>query len=329
MTPTPSMSERPTLSRVLPVALAFGALALLPLVLSGFYLELTMKIMILAIFALSLELLVGQTGLVCFGHAAFFGIGAYAVTLLSPQDAAASLWFTLPAALGAAGLYALVVGALSLRTQGVYFIMITLAFAQMAYFVAHDTPLGGGSDGIYLYFRPDATLFGLQPFDLGAGSTLYFAVLACLAGSFAFCAVMLRSRYGRALAGIKSNEQRMRAAGYPTFPYKLGIFVLSAMLAGLSGYLFALKDGYVNPELLSWHRSGAVLIMIILGGLGHLRGALLGALVYTLLEELFQSQAVFGAFAKHWQLMLGLSIIAFVALLPKGLVGLFLKRSTA
>ena len=121
----------------------------------------------------------------------------------------------------------------------------------------------------------------------------------------------------------------MRAAGYPTYPYKLGIFVLSAMLAGLSGYLFALKDGFVNPELLSWHHSGAVLIMIILGGLGHLRGALLGALVFTLLQELFQSQAVFGAFAKHWQLMLGLSIIAFVALLPKGLVGLFMPKEAA
>jgi len=138
--------------------------------------------------------------------------------------------------------------------------------------------------------------------------------------------VLLRSRYGRALAGIKANEQRMRAAGFATFPYKLGIFVLSAMMAGLAGYLFALKDGFVNPELLSWHFSGAVLIMIILGGLGHLRGALLGAVVFTLLQELFQSQAVFGAFAKHWQLMLGLSIIGFVALLPRGLVGLLSRE---
>ena len=323
------MMQSLSLARAWPVLLAFVALALLPLVLSGFYLGLAMKIMILAIFAISLELLVGQTGLICFGHAAFFGIGAYAVTLMSPQDAAASLWLTLPAAMLAAGAYALVVGALSLRTQGVYFIMITLAFAQMAYFVAHDTPLGGGSDGIYLYFKPEASVFGLKPFDLDAGNSFYYAVLACLGGVFVFCAVMLRSRYGRALAGIKANEQRMRAAGYPTYPYKLGIFVLSAMLAGLSGYLFALKDGFVNPELLSWHHSGAVLIMIILGGLGHLRGALLGALVFTLLQELFQSQVVFGAFAKHWQLMLGLAIIAFVALLPKGLVGLFMPKEAA
>jgi branched-chain amino acid transport system permease protein len=318
-----------SLSRTVPVVVAFAALAALPLVLQGFYLELAVKIMILAIFALSLELLVGQTGLVCFGHAAFFGIGAYAVTLMSPQGEAASLWLTLIVAMAAAGLYALVVGALSLRTKGVYFIMITLAFAQMAYFVAHDTPLGGGSDGIYLYFKPDASIFGFKPFDLDAGNTLYYAVLASLAGAFIFAAVMLRSRFGRALAGIKANEQRMRAAGFATFGYKLIIFIGSAKLAALAGYWFAVKDGFVNPELLSWHQSGAVLIMIILGGLGHLRGALLGAVAFTLLQELFQSQAVFGAFAKHWQLSLGLAIIAFVALMPRGLIGLFARKEAA
>ncbi|NDY91376.1 branched-chain amino acid ABC transporter permease [Ideonella sp. TBM-1] len=289
---------------------------------SGFYLELAMKIMILALFALSLELLVGQTGLVCFGQAAFFGIGAYVVTLMSPQSEGASLWLALPAALGAAALFALVVGLLSLRTQGVYFIMITLAFAQMAYFVFHDTDLGGGSDGIYLYFRPVLKLGDWQPFDLDKPITLYYAVWACLAGTFVGLAVLLQSRTGRALAGIKANEQRMRAAGFSTLPYKLGAFVLSAVLAALAGFLFALKDGFVNPEILSWHFSGAVLIMIILGGLGHLRGALLGAAAFTLLQELFQSQALFGSFAKHWQLMLGLSIIAIVAFMPKGLVGL-------
>jgi branched-chain amino acid transport system permease protein len=317
------------LSRTVPVVVAFAALAALPLVLQGFYLELAVKIMILAIFALSLELLVGQTGLVAFGHAAFFGIGAYAVTLMSPQGEAASLWLTLIVAMAAAGLFALVVGALSLRTKGVYFIMITLAFAQMAYFVAHDTPLGGGSDGIYLYFKPDASIFGFKPFDLDAGNTLYYAVWASLAASFAFAAMMLRSRFGRALAGIKANEQRMRAAGFATFGYKLVIFIGSAKLAALAGYWFAVKDGFVNPELLSWHQSGAVLIMIILGGLGHLRGALLGAVAFTLLQELFQSQAVFGAFAKHWQLMLGLAIIAFVALMPRGLIGLFGRKEAA
>jgi branched-chain amino acid transport system permease protein len=322
-------AERLNWSRALPVLLAFGVLAALPSLISGFYVELAMKVMILAIFALSLELLVGQTGLVCFGHAAFFGIGAYAVTLLSPEGEAGSLWWTLPAACGAAGVYALAVGALSLRTKGVYFIMITLAFAQMAYFVVHDTPLGGGSDGIYLYFKPVAAVAGHTLLDLDKPTQLYGFVWACLGACFVASAVLLRSRFGRALAGIKANEQRMRAAGFATFGYKLAIFVVSAMMAGLAGYLFALKDGFVNPEMLSWHQSGAVLIMIILGGLGHLRGAVLGAFAFALLQELFQSQAVFGAFAKHWQLMLGLTIIAFVALMPRGLVGLLHKEGQA
>jgi branched-chain amino acid transport system permease protein len=134
--------------------------------------------------------------------------------------------------------------------------------------------------------------------------------------------VLLRSRFGRALAGIRVNEQRMRATGFSTYPYKLAAFTLSGGIAGLAGFLFAVKDGFVNPELMSWHLSGAVLIMIILGGLGHLRGALIGAFAFALLQELFKSEAIFGGFAKHWHLGLGLTIIASVALLPRGLVGL-------
>ena len=206
------------------------------------------------------------------------------------------------------------------------FIMITLAFAQMAFFVFHDTPVGGGSDGIYLYYKPALTFFGATLVDFEKGRALYYATLVCLVGTFAFLAVLLQSRYGRALAGIKSNEQRMRAAGFATYPYKLGAFVLGAMLASLAGALFAMKDGVVNPELLVWNQSGTVLLMIILGGLGHLRGAMLGALAFTVLQEVFQSEALFGPFSKHWQLMLGLTIIVFVATLPRGLIGLFERR---
>jgi branched-chain amino acid transport system permease protein len=277
--------------------------------------------MIYAIFALSLELLVGGTGLVCFGHAAFFGIGAYATVLLSPGYDAANLAFLLPACVGAAALYALAVGALSLRTKGVYFIMVTLAFAQMAYYVVHDTPLGGGTDGIYLYVKPVAEIGGTLLLDLDKPLAMYYFVLGCLAAVFAFLALLMRSRFGRALSGIKINEQRMRATGFSTYPYKLAAFVISGAIAGLGGFLFAVKDGFVNPELLSWHLSGAVLIMIILGGLGHLRGAVVGAFAFALLQELFKSEAVFGTFAKHWLLGLGLTIIASVALLPRGLIG--------
>jgi len=300
------------------VVAAFAALALVPLFSSSFGVDLVTKIMVYAVFALSLELLVGSTGLVCFGQAAFFGIGAYATVLLSPASDAASLWWLLPACIVLAALYALAVGALSLRTKGVYFIMVTLAFAQMAYYVVHDTPLGGGTDGIYLNVKP-AFLPGLE---LDKPLVLYAFTWACLAGTFVFLAVLLRSRFGRALAGIKVNEQRMRAAGFSTYPYKLAAFSLSGGIAGLAGFLFAVKDGFVNPELLGWHFSGAVLIMIILGGLGHLRGALIGAFAFALLQEFFKSEDLFGAFARHWTLGLGLTIIASVALLPRGLVGL-------
>ena len=297
---------------------SFVALGLYPLVSGSYGIDLVTKIMIFAVFALSLELLVGTTGLVCFGHAAFFGIGAYtAVLLSSPTDASSLAWLLLASVL-AASVYALMVGALSLRTKGVYFIMVTLAFAQMAYYVVHDTPLGGGTDGIYLMIKP--TLGTLL--DLDNAHVLYGFTLATLVAVFGFLAVLLRSRFGRALSGICVNEQRMRATGFSTYPYKLVAFVISGGIAGLAGFLFAIKDGYVNPEMMSWHLSGAVLIMIILGGLGDLRGALIGAFAFALLQEFFKSEVLFGAFAKHWNMGLGLTIIASVVFLPRGLVGL-------
>ncbi len=300
------------------VSLTFVALAVFPVLAGSFGIDLVTKIMIYAIFALSLELLVGWTGLVCFGQAAFFGVGAYATVMLAPEHGSGSLLWTLSAStLCAAGL-ALFVGAFALRTKGPYFIMVTLAFAQMVYYVAHDTPLGGGTDGIFLAAKPEMG-FGLR---LDKASVLYGLTLACQAGVYLFLALLLRSRLGRALAGIRANEQRMRAVGFSTYPYKLAAFVISGAIAGLAGCLFAVKDGFVNPELLSWHLSAAVLIMIILGGIGHLRGALVGAFAFALLQELFQSEAIFGSFAKHWHLGFGLTIIAGVALLPAGLVGI-------
>jgi branched-chain amino acid transport system permease protein len=305
-------------SKLLFVTAVFGALAAYAWAGGSYGLDLVTKIMIYAIFALSLELIVGGAGLVSFGHSAFFGIGAYAAVLLTPHGEAALLVWLLPGALAAAALYALAVGALSLRTRGVYFIMVTLAFAQMAYYVVHDTPLGGGTDGIYLTQKP--TLFGLL--ELSKPEAVYALTLAALLLVFVFLAQLNRSRFGRTLAGIRVNEQRMRAVGYATYPYKLAAFTLSGAIAGLAGFLYAVKDGYVNPELMSWHLSGAVLVMIILGGIGHLRGALIGAFAFALLQEFFKFEAVFGAWAKHWHLGLGLTIILCVALLPRGLVGL-------
>jgi branched-chain amino acid transport system permease protein len=305
-------------SRSIFVALCFALLALFPLVSGSYGIDFVTKIMVYALFALSLELLVGATGLICFGQAAFFGIGAYAAVLLSSDSNPSSIAWLLPVCIAAAAGYALLVGALSLRTKGVYFIMVTLAFAQMAYYVVHDTPLGGGTDGIYLTLKPVlGTLI-----DLDKANVLYGFTLACLLLVFGGLAVLNRSRFGRALAGIRVNEQRMRATGFSTYPYKLAAFTVSGGIAGLAGFLFAVKDGFVNPEMMSWHLSGAVLIMIILGGIGHLRGALIGAFAFALLQELFKSEAIFGALAKHWHLGLGLSIIASVVLLPRGLVGL-------
>lgn len=298
---------------------ALIALTLLPPVLSPYTHDLVVKISIYAIFALSLELLVGMTGLVSLGHAAFLGIGAY-VTVLGAESNASMLRL-LPMAVAAAAAYALFVGALSLRTRGVYFIMVTLAFAQMAYFVFHDTKLAGGSDGVFLYNQPVLALGGRTWVDLGNKAHLYYAVVAALAGTYGLLALLRRSRFGHALAGIRANEQRMRAAGFRTFAYKLAAFVLAAALAGLAGFLLAVKDGAVNPELASWHESGGVLLMVILGGIGHLRGAVLGAIVLTLLKEFFQTEAWVGPLASHWQLTFGLTIIAAVALLPQGLIG--------
>lgn len=307
---------------LVPAAVAL-ALAFAPLVLETYYQELVMKIMIYAIFALSLELLVGTTGLVSLGHAAFFGIGAYVTALAAPEYEAGSPLLLLAYSMLAAAGYALLVGALSLRTREVYFIMVTLAFAQMAYFVFHDTPVGGGSDGMYLMLRPVLSAGGTVLVDFEQPRQLYFFALGLLVLCYAFLALLLRSRFGHALTGIRINEQRMRAAGFQTYRYKLAAFVLAGALAGMAGFLYVSKNGVVNPELLSWHESGAVLMMIILGGLGSLRGAVIGAAAFVLLKELFSSEALLGPdIAQRWQLTLGLTMIAFVALLPKGLIGL-------
>lgn len=307
------------------VITVFGLLALWPFVVGSYGVDLVAKIMIYALFALSLELLVGSTGLVCFGQAAFFGIGAYTAVLLAPSDGSTpSLWLSVIESVAMAGVFAMAVGSLALRTQGVYFIMVTLAFSQMAYFIVHDTSLGGGTDGIYMYVKPT---WGWV--DLDRPLQMYGLIWLSLLVGFLFLSQLLRSPFGRALSGIKVNEQRMIATGFSVYPYKLAAFTVSGALAGAAGYLFAVKDGFVNPELLGWHLSGTVLVMIILGGLGRMHGAIIGAFAFVLLQEFFQSEMIFGSFAKHWHLGLGLSIIVCVALMPMGLTELprrFLTR---
>ena len=312
----------PNVSLALKLA-AVAALALVPLSGDSFYTELIAKTLVLAIFAMSLDLLVGYTGLVSFGHAAYFGVAAYTVALMSPQAEAASLWLTFPAAVGASALVAFVVGLFVLRTKGIYFIMVTLAFAQLAFFVFHDTALGGGSDGIYVNVKPSADLNGWTPFDLSNASHLYYVILASLVAVYALLARVLQSPFGRVLVGIKSNEHRMQSLGYLTFRYKLGAFTLAGALAGVAGYLYAVVFGFVTPELLSWHKSGDVLLMVILGGMGNLLGAVAGAFVFLGMQE------VFAGWTKHWPLVMGCVIVAAVLFLPGGLAAIpgRIKRS--
>ena len=296
-------------------------LALFPIIGATYYVQLGAKIMIMAIFALSLDLLVGHTGLVSLGHAAYFGVAAYTLALISPKYEAANLWLSLPIAMIAAAIAALVIGFLVVRTAGVYFIMVTLAFAQMLYSIFHDTKLGGGSDGIYIYVRPELSIAGIKPLDLESPVQFYYLALIFLVVAYVFLDRLLHAPFGRALAGIRANEQRMRSIGYPVFAYKFAAFVVAGALAGIAGYLAACQFGFVNPEILAWHQSGIVLMMVILGGMGRLHGAVLGALSYVLIQEVLSAPAVLGAYSKHWQLAMGSLIVVIVLVLPHGIGG--------
>ena len=311
-------------TRFLPY-LVLGLLALFPLIESTFYLQLLTKVLIMAIFAMSLDLLVGYSGLVSFGHAAYFGLAGYALALMTPGYEAVSLWWSLPVAIGICALFALITGMLVLRTRGIYFIMVTLAFAQMLFFVFHDTKLGGGSDGAYIYVKPSMKLGDLELVNLEKAEQFYWLALFLMAATYLLLHRVLGSSFGRALLGIKVNEHRMRALGFPVFRYQLASFTLAGSLAGIAGYLAAMQYGFVNPEILSWHQSGAVLMMVILGGMGTLHGAVIGAFAFTMLQEVLSNQAWFGAWAKHWQLAMGILIILVALYLPQGLAGLAQK----
>jgi branched-chain amino acid transport system permease protein len=279
----------------------------------------------MAIFAMSLDLLVGYTGLVSFGHAAYFGLAGYALALMAPKYETVSLWWSLPASIGVCALFALVTGMLVLRTRGIYFIMVTLAFAQMLFFIFHDTKLGGGSDGVYIYAKPTMKLGEIDLVNLEKLENFYWLVLLLAAGSYLLLRRILGSSFGRALLGIKVNEHRMRALGFPVFKYQLASFTLAGSLAGLAGYMAAVQYGFVNPEILSWHQSGAVLMMVILGGMGTLYGSVIGAFAFVLLQEVLSNQAWFGIAAKHWQLALGIFIMLVALYMPQGLAGLAQK----
>lgn len=290
------------------LALAGLAVASMPLWAGAYHMQLASTALIAAMFALSLQLLVGGAGLVSLAHAGFFGLGAYTVYLLGPV----SVLLSLPVATLTAGVAALGIGALSLRTTGFFFLMTTLAFGQMLFFLFHDTPLGGGLDGVFIQ-RPDLIWVVSKAQRPAVFLLLNLAVLAAM---YAGLWLLMRTLFGHALLGIKANEHRMRAMGHDVQRLKLAAFVLAGALAGVAGHMAALTDAFVSPDLLGWHRSAEALLMILLGGIGALHGPILGAVALTLLEEFSP------LITERQRLVEGLVILAAVLLLRRGLAGI-------
>ncbi|MGB0684538.1 MAG: branched-chain amino acid ABC transporter permease [Magnetovibrionaceae bacterium] len=307
-------------------ALLFLALPPLTDILGNpFWLDLARRIVIYAIAAVSLDLILGYGGLVSFGHAAFFGLGGYAVGILAHHASertglffiegawtgSAALLVQLPVAVLVAGLFALVIGALSLRTSGIYFIMITLAFAQMLYFFFTSLTPYGGEDGLNIWER--SSLPGLDLYD---DWTFYYLCLGLLFGQLIVFRRLTDSRFGRVLRAIKRNEARVRALGIPTNRYKLAAFVIAGAGAGLAGALIANHTEFIGPGLMHWTRSGEIMIMVILGGMGTLFGPVLGAAALLILEDALAS------WTEHWMIFLGPILLGVVLFARAGLWGL-------
>ncbi|MEX0624627.1 branched-chain amino acid ABC transporter permease [Saccharospirillum sp.] len=285
---------------------------------ADFFLEKLTTIVIFALFALSLDLLVGIVGLVSLGHALFFGLGAYTFAMTSPAFSPASIWWMLPLVLGVSGCLALIVGFLVMRTKGIFFIMTTLAFGQMLYFAVRQSREAGGTDGLFIMFRPEVAIGDWMLINLDNPVTFFYAAICLLILTFAFLRWLTLSYFGQVLDGIHDNEDRMRALGYHTLHYKLTAYVLSGMIAAVAGMLSAMQYGFANPSQAEWHLSGEVLMMVILGGMGTLFGPILGAFAYELLHFSFEHLTT------HWKLLMGVTIIVAVLVLPRGLAGLLI-----
>ncbi|MBN8964613.1 MAG: branched-chain amino acid ABC transporter permease [Rhizobiales bacterium] len=316
------------------VAALLLLLALVPLysAATGNYFVMTLftRIVILAIAAVSLNLIMGFGGMVSFGHAAYLGIGGYAVGILA-KEGINSGFVQWPAALVASGLFALGVGALSLRTRGVYFIMITLAFAQMIYYVAIGLDRYGGDDGLTIYKRSQ---FGGW-FDLSNKTFFYYLCFVLLLLTLYLVWRLVNSRFGMAIQGASSNDRRMRAIGFPTFRYKLTCFVIAGVICGLAGALLANHTDFISPAIMHWTRSGDLIVMAVLGGMGTVFGPVIGAIALLVLEEvlpfligavsqLLTGHEVQGA-REYWQLILGPMLLLIVLFARGGIDGLLLR----
>lgn len=283
-----------------------------------FFLQKLTTIMILAIMALSVDLMVGIVGMVTLAQAAFYGIAAYTLALTAPEYMAASVWSSLPLALGVSALAALVIGLLVIRTSGIFFIMATIAFSQMLFYLFHDAPFAGGSDGVFMMFKPELQLGNIQLVDLTDRNSLFYVVLGSMAGIYLLLRTLLFSPFGHVLSAIKENEVRVRALGYNPILYKLTAFVIAGVISGYAGYLNATQYGFVNPADVSWMLSAHVLVMVIMGGMGTLFGAILGAFTFEGLHYWFTTLTT------HWDLLMGITVIGLVLMLPRGVAGLLL-----
>jgi branched-chain amino acid transport system permease protein len=296
----------------LPPAAGVALLAAAPLVLGSSYALSTLtEVLVFALFAMSLDLLLGYTGLVSFGHAAFFGVGGYAAGIVALRSTP-SLLATVPAALALSAAMALVVGRLSVRASGVYFLMLTLAFSQVLYAVAHKwEAVTHGTDGLAGIRRP--TLPGV---DFGDPLSFYYLALAVVLGAYWLLRRVVGSPFGHTLVGIRENEPRMEAVGYDARRYKVGAFTLAGAFAGLSGALYVHYSGFISPYEMYWTQSGAVLLMVIVGGAGTLLGPAFGAALVLLLQNFASS------YTERWAMVMGVVFVAFVLLAPDGVAGI-------
>jgi branched-chain amino acid transport system permease protein len=312
--PAPAV-QRSAPADVIAPALIFVALAAVPLVASvgaqTYLLDLVSRIMIFAIAAVALDVLIGYGGLISFGHAAFVGLGAYAVGILSAHGFGDAL-IALPVALAASALFALATGAVCLRTHGVYFIMITLAFSQMMFFTAASLAPYGGDDGLTVRARNTIAGFALMRDAL----SFYYVAFACLLATYLLCRAMLGSRFGRVFCGARENPIRMASIGYDVYRYQLVAYVIAGAIGGLSGFLLANAAEFVSPSYMSWQRSGELVIMVLMGGMGTLYGAVMGAAAFVLAEEWLSG------LTEHWKMIFGPLLVLIVLFARGGLVSL-------